>query len=34
MTKYAYYDHPQPDDSPLQGFSIEDREKDTGDFIG
>ena len=33
MTKYAYYDHPQPNDSPLQEFSIEDIEKDMGNFI-
>ena len=33
MTKYSYYDHSQPDDSPLQEFLIEDIEKDMGDFI-
>ena len=32
MTIYSYYDHPQPDDSPLQEFSIEDIEKDMQEF--
>jgi ABC-type cobalamin/Fe3+-siderophores transport system ATPase subunit len=33
MTKYSYYDHPQPDESPLQEFSIEDIENDMKEFI-
>lgn len=32
MTKYSFYDHPQPDESPLQEFSIEDIEKDMQEF--
>ena len=33
MTKYSYYDHPQPDEMPLQEFSIDDIEKDMKEFI-
>lgn len=33
MTKYSYYDHSQPDENPLQEFSIEDIEKDMKEFI-
>ena len=32
MTKYSYYDHPQPDETPLQEFSIEDIETDMKEF--
>lgn len=33
MTKYSYYDHPQPDETPLQEFSIDEIEKDMKEFI-
>lgn len=32
MTKYSYYDHPQPDETPLQEFSIDDIESDMKEF--
>lgn len=32
MTKYSYYDHPQPDETPLQEFSITDIENDMKEF--
>lgn len=33
MTKYSYYDHPQPDETPLQEFSIENIETDMKEFV-
>ena len=32
MTKYSYYDHPQPDEMPLKEFSIDDIENDMKEF--